>query len=391
MKEPIKVTNPVKPAVLPPLAGGGARRAEGGLVNEVSLQSVMRRLFKGEWDGRSEPTGLTAAEKRRLAEWRSTSGLVLPILGGSTFPMPWSWAMAVGAMTEEVSDIVLKRGLRVAAHGFLRDVQRAAASSKTAARLGENASLTVLREVIAFSIHKTEVGAATLAVWDDYDLSIQPGNRRAPGPGSRARWAREARMARFAEALKYKDLDKTTRRRAELDAGKMIATLGLTPTTAEVDGWLAGQEQARRFRWAWQLYADHCAGSRDLTRPGRATQGKEGRPSLADRVLPPPEVCAAIKLLLAKFTVTGLHKLRVSDYRGERAIWVTTSRGRTAVPLTIEEHGAVEVVRAWAGNRGEAALVPRKAGEAGAMSVAGMRRVAGTTSVQRPPTTGATG
>lgn len=91
--------------------------------------------------------------------------------------------------------------------------------------------------------------------------------------------------------------------------------------------------------------------------------------------MPPPEVCVAIKVLVATFTVAGLHKLRVSDYRGERAIWVTTSRGRTAVPLSIEEDGAVRVVREWAGNRGEAALVPRRAGEAGAMSVAGLRRV----------------
>ncbi len=160
----------------------------------VRLQSVLRRLFKGEWDGRSERTGLTPAETRRLAAWRGKSGVVLPMLEGGPFAVPLSWAMAVGAMTEEASDVVLKRGLRAAAHGFLRDVQRAAASSKTAARLGENASLTVLREVIAFSILKIEISAATLTVWDDYDLSIVVGNRRAPGPGSRARWAREARI-----------------------------------------------------------------------------------------------------------------------------------------------------------------------------------------------------
>lgn len=54
---------------------------------------------------------------------------------------------------------------------------------------------------------------------------------------------------------------------------------------------------------------------------------------------------------------------------------MTTSRGRAAVPLTIEQEGAVRVVRDWAANRGEAALVPRRAGEAGAMSVAGLRRM----------------
>lgn len=100
-------------------------------------------------------------------------------------------------------------------------MQRAAASSRTAARLGENASLTELREVIAFSIHRRR-SVPRRCVWDDYDLSIVTGNRRAPGPASWARWAREARIARFAEALKDKDLDKTTRRRAELDACKMV-------------------------------------------------------------------------------------------------------------------------------------------------------------------------
>lgn len=48
---------------------------------------------------------------------------------------------------------------------------------------------------------------------------------------------------------------------------------------------------------------------------------------------------------------------------------------RNALALTIEEEGAVRVVREWAANRGEAALVPRKAGEAGAMSIGGLRRI----------------
>ena len=59
--------------------------------------------------------------------------------------------------------------------------------------------------------------------------------------------------------------------------------------------------------------------------------------------------------------------------------------------LTVEEHVAVQTVRAWAANRGEGALVPRKAGENGAMSREGLRRVVGKTSLARPSTTGATG
>lgn len=113
---------------------------------------------------------------------------------------------------------------------------------------------------------------------------------------------------------------------------------------------------------------EHCDDAGDDPMPGAATAGASGRPRLSKMAMPPPEVCEAIRVLAAKFTVTGLHKLRASDYRGERgerAMMVASSLRQKLVKLTIEEDVAVKTVREWAGNRGDAALVPRKSGEKG--------------------------
>lgn len=373
---PAATTQPSRPAVKP---------APATVVKRASLQAVMRSLFLAGWDGKTQPTFLAEGALLALANWRVASGQVLPIFKESPFPLPRDWRVWIANERTDITDRTLTCALAVAAHGYLRGragVKRVTGSSPDAPPLEVTAALTVLREVVDCLDRKLAPSAATLEVWDDHDAGEAALQRRAPSASTRASWARDARLARFAKWQRAKmDMSAASMRHVELDVKGMIEALGLTPTRAEVDGWLRGQKQARRLRCAWKQYVEHCIAKQDRARPSHATAGPTGRPSLSNMEMPPPEACAAIKVLATKFTGTGLHKLRVSDYRGERgerAMMVTTSRGRTPVKLSTEEHVAVQTVRGWAANGGEAALVPRKPGETGAMSLAGLKLVTST-------------
>lgn len=350
-------------------------------VYRTRLQVVLSALFLADWDWTSEPTGLPADQALALKAWRRTSSMPVPITRGSTFGLPAAWLIWIASQRDNITDRTLFCALNVAAHACLRGtvhVPPMPGRATGAARLDANAALTVLREVVDCLDRDVPPSALTLEAWDDHDAGAEP-PRLSPTLEVRAAWARAKFMSRFSKWLKAEAGRSTaSQRHVVLDVERMVTALGLAPKTAQVDAWLKGQEQARRLRSSWKQYVLHCIEKLDRPRPGHATAGATGRPSIEKMEMPPVEVCTAIKVLVAKLTVSGLHKLRVSDYlndRGQRTIMVATSGGRKAVLLTIAEHVAVQTVRAWAANRGEAALVPRRAGEAGAMSVAGLRRV----------------
>lgn len=272
------------------------------------------------WDWKSEPTGLTDGEDDALRNWRNGGARIFPLTRGGATGTPGTWIVWLANQREDIEDRNLTAALAVAAHGFLRGragVERLAGSDPDAPTLGSPAAMTVLREVVDCLDRKLRPSPETLEVWDDHDAGEGAVQRRAPSAEKRADWAREARVTRLAGWLKLKRMSEASRRHVESDVRTMIMALGIAPKTGEVDRYLSGHKQSRRLRWAWKLYVRHRAEKRDRLRPGAATPGASGRPPISAMAMPPSEMCAAIRVLAAKFTVTGLHKLRVSDYRGD--------------------------------------------------------------------------